>query len=43
MRPRVRGDDELLHMSEDGTVSTVSMASKPVLVQDDEDDLTDNE
>jgi GTP-binding protein len=33
---RVRGDDELLHMSEDGTVSTVSMASKPVLVEDDE-------
>jgi GTP-binding protein len=40
---RVRGDDELLHMSEDGTVSTISMASKPVLVQDDEHDLTDDE
>jgi len=37
---RVRGDDELLHMSEDGTVSTVSMAQRPVLVEDD-DDLDD--
>ena len=38
---RVRGDDELLHMSEDGTVSTVSMSRKPVLVEDglDDDDL----
>jgi GTP-binding protein len=37
---RVRGDDELLHMSADGTVSTVSMASKPVLMADeDEEDL----
>ncbi|MEV4643003.1 GTPase ObgE [Actinoplanes sp. NPDC049548] len=33
---RVRSDDELLHMSEDGTVSTVSMAAKPVLVTDDD-------
>jgi GTP-binding protein len=40
---RVRGDDELLHMSSDGTVSSVSMASRPILVQDDEDDLTDDE
>jgi GTPase len=36
---RVRGDDELLHMSADGTVSTVSMASQPVLFEGgDEDD-----
>ncbi|WP_306212452.1 GTPase ObgE [Actinoplanes sp. RD1] len=35
---RVRSDDELLHMSDDGTVTTLSMASKPVLVEDDEDD-----
>ncbi|UQU63577.1 GTPase ObgE [Couchioplanes caeruleus] len=37
---RIRSDDELLHMSEDGTVSTVSMSAKPVLVTDD-DDLDD--
>ncbi|WP_305788833.1 GTPase ObgE [Symbioplanes lichenis] len=35
---RIRSDDELLHMSDDGTVTTLSMASKPVLVEDDEDD-----
>jgi GTP-binding protein len=35
---RVRGDDELLHMAADGTVSTVSMASKPVLMADEDDD-----
>ncbi|GAA2518714.1 GTPase ObgE [Winogradskya humida] len=35
---RVRSDDELLHMSEDGTVSTISMSKKPVLVEEDEDD-----
>jgi GTPase len=35
---RVRSDDELLHMSEDGTVTTLSMASKPVLVEDEDDE-----
>jgi GTP-binding protein len=40
---RVRGDEELLHMAEDGTVSTVSMASKPVLVEDGYDDDPDDE
>jgi GTP-binding protein len=34
---RIRSDDELLHMSEDGTVSTISMSKKPVLVDEDED------
>ncbi|AGL15034.1 GTPase ObgE [Actinoplanes sp. N902-109] len=35
---RIRSDDELLHMAEDGTVSTISMAKKPVLVEDDDAD-----
>jgi GTP-binding protein len=37
---RVRGDDELLHMAADGTVSTLANAKQPVLVTeaDDEDD-----
>lgn len=37
---RVRGDDELLHMSADGTVTTLANAQRPVLVtdEDDEDD-----
>ena len=37
---RVRGDDELLHMAADGTVTTVANAQRPVLVTDpdDEDD-----
>ncbi|NMO57229.1 GTPase ObgE [Actinoplanes sp. TBRC 11911] len=37
---RVRSDDELLHMSADGTVSSVAAAQRPVLVteEDDEDD-----
>jgi GTP-binding protein len=36
---RVRSDDELLHMSADGTVTTVSNSQRPVLVtEDDEDD-----
>jgi GTP-binding protein len=41
---RVRGDDELLHMSADGTVSTVANSTKPVLVPDDYDDeITDGD
>jgi GTPase len=35
---RVRSDDELLHMSADGTVSTVANSQRPVLVSDDEDE-----
>jgi GTP-binding protein len=35
---RQRGDDELLHMSADGTVSTVANSTKPVLVEDDTDE-----
>ena len=35
---RVRGDDELLHMSADGTVSTMANSTKPVLVEDDTDE-----
>ncbi|MFF5085252.1 GTPase ObgE [Actinoplanes sp. NPDC000266] len=40
---RVRGDDELLHMAADGTVTSVSNAKRPVLVEDDvdEDDTTE--
>nr|WP_221376572.1 GTPase ObgE [Actinoplanes polyasparticus] len=34
---RVRSDDELLHMSADGTVTSVANAHRPVLVTDDED------
>jgi GTP-binding protein len=33
---RVRSDDELLHMSADGTVSTVANADRPVLVETDD-------
>jgi GTP-binding protein len=33
---RVRSDDELLHMAADGTVTTVSNANRPVLVEDDD-------
>ncbi|WP_067497145.1 GTPase ObgE [Actinoplanes sp. TFC3] len=40
---RIRSDDELLHMSEDGTVSTISMAKKPVLVEDEDDEPGDAE
>jgi GTP-binding protein len=35
---RQRGDDELLHMSADGTVSTVANSTKPVLVEYDTDE-----
>jgi GTPase len=37
---RVRGDDELLHMAADGTITSVANANRPVLVtdEDDEDD-----
>jgi GTP-binding protein len=35
---RQRPDDELLHMSADGTITTVANASKPVLVKDDTDE-----
>ncbi|MEV4349364.1 GTPase ObgE [Actinoplanes sp. NPDC049596] len=35
---RVRSDDELLHMAADGTVTSVSNAKRPVLVEDSEDD-----
>jgi GTP-binding protein len=34
----VRSDDELLHMSADGTVTSVANSQRPVLVTDDEDD-----
>ncbi|MFI5938580.1 GTPase ObgE [Actinoplanes sp. NPDC051494] len=33
---RVRSEDELLHMSEDGTVSTIAMSRKPVLMEDED-------
>jgi len=32
---RQRSDDELLHMSSDGTVSTVANSTRPMLVEDD--------
>jgi GTP-binding protein len=35
---RVRSDDELLHMSADGTVTSVANSQRPVLVSEDEDD-----
>jgi GTPase len=35
---RRRPDDELLHMSADGTITTMANASKPVLVEDDTDE-----
>ncbi|HEV8175907.1 MAG TPA: GTPase ObgE [Actinoplanes sp.] len=35
---RQRPDDELLHMSADGTITTMANASKPVLVKDDTDE-----
>ena len=35
---RQRSDEELLHMSADGTVTTVANATKPVLVEDDTDE-----
>jgi len=35
---RQRGDDELLHMSADGTVSTVANSARPVLIEDDTDE-----
>jgi GTP-binding protein len=35
---RQRPDDELLHMSADGTITTMANASKPVLVTDDTDE-----
>ena len=35
---RIRSDDEMLHMSEDGTVSTLAMSKRPVLVEDDLDE-----
>ncbi|XVU26925.1 GTPase ObgE [Actinoplanes sp. CA-054009] len=41
---RVRSDDELLHMAADGTVTSVSNAKRPVLVEDvddEEDDTTE--
>ncbi|MEU8817717.1 GTPase ObgE [Actinoplanes sp. NPDC048796] len=38
---RVRSDDELLHMAADGTVTSVSNAKRPVLVEDGEDDEDD--
>jgi GTP-binding protein len=34
---RVRSDDELLHMSADGTITSVANASRPVLVTDEDD------
>ncbi|GAB1645623.1 GTPase ObgE [Krasilnikovia sp. MM14-A1259] len=39
---RQRSDDELLHMSADGTVSTIANAQRPVLVDDLTDDATDD-
>jgi GTP-binding protein len=33
---RVRGDDELLHMAADGTVSSMANAKRPVLVTDED-------
>ena len=35
---RQRSDDELLHMSSDGTVTTVANAGRPVLIEDDTDE-----
>jgi GTP-binding protein len=35
---RRRPDDELLHMAEDGTITTMANASRPVLVEDDTDE-----
>ena len=35
---RQRGDDELLHMSADGTVTTVANSVKPALIEDDMDE-----
>jgi GTPase len=35
---RQRSDDELLHMSADGTVTTVANAGQPVLIEDDTDE-----
>ncbi len=35
---RRRSDDELLHMSADGTITTIAGAGKPVLVEDDTDE-----
>jgi GTP-binding protein len=35
---RQRSDDELLHMSADGTITTMANASRPVLVEDDTDE-----
>jgi GTP-binding protein len=35
---RRRPDDELLHMAEDGTVTTMANAGRPVLVEDDTDE-----
>jgi GTP-binding protein len=34
---RRRSDDELLHMAGDGTVTTVANASKPVLIEDEDE------
>ncbi|XVV14147.1 GTPase ObgE [Actinoplanes sp. CA-131856] len=38
---RVRADDELLHMAADGTVTSVSNAKRPVLVEDLDDEEDD--
>jgi GTP-binding protein len=35
---RQRGDDELLHMSADGTVTTVANSIKPAVIEDDTDE-----
>jgi GTP-binding protein len=35
---RQRSDDELLHMSADGTVTTVANSAKPALIEDDTDE-----
>lgn len=35
---RQRSDEELLHMSADGTVTTIANSGKPVLVEDDTDE-----
>ncbi|GAA4962210.1 GTPase ObgE [Actinoplanes utahensis] len=40
---RVRNDDELTHMSADGTVSTVANAQLPVLVSDEDDSEGDTD
>ena len=34
---RVRSDDELLHMSADGTVSTIANSQRPVLITDEDE------